>query len=213
MKQRTHCLIQIAVVALLALAGAGCGGAAEPAAEALPGDPIAPAGVVQARDAVLDFLRQGANECIPPQQAGWSTTAEAQPPAGFDVYRFASTGCLMTITVAEDVDEAAAVYHVALGDGPTGFCWQAVVGPNGRILLTGSDAQTDPTLGNPAAAYCQERGYTFEVVTLPVGGLCGVCIFEDGRQCNAWAYFHGVCTPDNAPTPAPTAVATPAVGP
>lgn len=203
MRRYTHYLSWTLAIAVLALAAAGCGGAAEPTAEATPAEPVAPAGVVQAREAVLDFLRQGANECIPPQQASWSATSEAEAPAGFDVYRFSSTGCLMTITVAEGVAESEAVYHVALGDGPTGFCWQAVVGPNGRILLTGSDAQTDPTLGNPAAAYCQEHGYAFEVVTLPTGSLCGVCVFEDGRQCNAWAYFHGACTPDNAPTAAP----------
>lgn len=89
-------------------------------------------------------------------------------------------------------------YHVALGDGPTGFCWQAVVDATGQILLTGNAAQTDPTLGNPARAYCEARGYTFEVVTRKGGDLCGMCVFDDGHVCNAWAYFHGACTAENA---------------
>ena len=69
-----------------------------------------------------------------------------------------------------------------------------------QILLTGNAAQTDPTLGNPAQAHCEERGYTYEVVTRAGGDLCGMCVFDDGRACNAWAYFHGACTVENAST-------------
>lgn len=157
---------------------------------------------MMAREAVLEFLRDGANECVPPRQAGWTMKEEPQPPAGYDVYRFESGGCMMTITTAVEPADSP-IYHVALGDGPTGFCWQAVVDANGQILLTGNAAQTDPTLGNPAQAYCEEHGYVFQVVTRPGGDLCGMCVFEDGLICNAWAYFHGACTPENAPTPEP----------
>lgn len=150
-----------------------------------------------AREAVLEFLRAGANECVPPRQAGWTMQAETDPPAGYDIYRFESGGCMMTVTVATDPGDQVH-YHVALGDGPTGFCWQAVVDATGQILLTGNAAQTDPALGNPAKAYCEERGYTFELVTRKGGDLCGMCVFDDGRACNAWAYFHGACTVENA---------------
>lgn len=188
-------------VAILAAAGAGCGGGAEPAAvNATPAATAesVPAGVLNAREAVLDFLRQGANECVPPKQAGWRLDDVPNPPDGFDVWRFLSGGCAMTITAAEAPTDAP-IYHVALGDGPTGFCWQAVVDDRGQILLTGNDAQSDPTLGNPAQAYCEQQGYTFEVVALDSGQLCGRCVFDDGRVCNAWAFFHGACTPENAP--------------
>ena len=184
---------------------AACGGATETAATGFtPTAPAGdvPAGVLKAREAVLDYLRQGANECVPPKQAGWTLDDVPNPPDGYDVYRFLSGGCAMTITTAAE-STADPIYHVALGDGPTGFCWQAVVNSMGQILLTGSEAQTDPTLGNPAKNYCEQQGYTFEVVTLRSGQLCGQCAFDNGRSCNAWAFFHGACTPDNAPTPEP----------
>ena len=173
--------------------------AVEPMAATTPTVIPAPEGVMMAREAVLAFLRDGANECVPPKQAVWTMAPEADPPAGYDVYRFESGCCMMTSTVAANpVDETH--YHVALGDGPTGFCWQAVVDATGQILLTGNAAQTDPTLGNPARAYCEARGYTYEVVTRAGGDLCGMCVFDDGRACNAWAFFHGACTVENAST-------------
>ena len=184
----------LAVVMLLF----GCGGAAvEPAAVVEPTVSAVPDGVLKAREAVLAFLRDGAHECVPPKQAGWTAEMEPEPPAGYDVYRFHSGGCMMTITVpttsAEDIH-----YHVALGDGPSGFCWQAVVDSRGQILLTGNEAQTDVTLGNPAKTHCEDQGYTYEVVTRPGGDLCGMCVFEEGLSCNAWAFFHGACSPETA---------------
>lgn len=187
----------ILAIALLALPA--CGTESETAAgdvETPPAEDI-PAGVINARESVLDFLRQGANECVPPVQAGWTPDEVVNPPDGYDVYRFLSGGCAMTITVASKATDDP-TYHVALGDGATGFCWQSVVDAQGQILLTGNAAQTDETLGNPAKAYCEQQGYTFEVVTLGSGQLCGKCVFEDGRSCNAWAFFHGACTPENA---------------
>lgn len=206
MKRGSHYLrifAAILAVLLLGTAMTACGGAPEPPAVAstAPVDD-APAGVLRARDSVLDYLRDGANECVPPKQAGWTADDVANPPDGYDVYRFLSGGCALTITTAAE-SPAEPVYHVALGDGATGFCWQAVVDDHGQILLTGSAAQTDPTLGNPARNYCQAQGFTFEMVTLASGQQCGQCTFDDGRACNAWAYFHGACTPENAPEPAP----------
>ena len=189
----------IFVLSLFVALGGCSPRAAEPTAEMEPTAVAAPEGVMTAREAVLEFLRDGANECVPPRQAGWTLQTETDPPAGYDVYRFASGGCMMTITVATDPGDQVH-YHVALGDGPTGFCWQAVVDATGQILLTGNAAQTDPTLGNPAQAHCEERGYTYEVVTRAGGDLCGMCVFDDGRACNAWAYFHGACTVENAST-------------
>lgn len=158
-----------------------------------------PEGVLVAREAVLTFLREGANECVPPENAAWTAVdRSATAPSGFDVYQFKSGECTTTITVAEN-SGAEALYHVALGDGVTGFCWQAVVDAKGNILLTGEAAQTDKTLGNPAQAYCEAQGYDFEIVTLANGSKCGKCMFDNGRSCNAWAFFHGVCTPENAP--------------
>ena len=63
------------ILALIALCAtlAACGGTTEPAATAAtPAADEAPAGVMNARESVLDFLRQGANECVPAEQAGWT---------------------------------------------------------------------------------------------------------------------------------------------
>lgn len=194
----------MAAVALL-IGAVACGGAAEPAAGGFtPTAPAdnAPEGVLMAREAVLEHLRDGVNECVPPKQATWSQDEVPNPPAGYDVYRFLSGGCAITITTSTEATEDQ-VYHVALGDGATGFCWQAVVDSRGRVILAGSEAQTDPVIGNPAKNYCEAQGYVFEMVELPSGQMCGTCTFDNGRSCNAWAFFHGACTPENAPTPEP----------
>ncbi|MFO7661017.1 MAG: DUF333 domain-containing protein [Chloroflexota bacterium] len=157
-----------------------------------------PSGVLQARESVLVFMRTSANECVPPAAAAWRVEQDENAPAGYEVYRFRSDGCTMTITQAEEQTEGMH-YHVALGDGPTGFCWQAVVDSRGEVIKTGNAAQTDPDLGNPAETYCAQQGHRFQVIDLPVGGQCGMCVFDDGRMCNAWAFFHNACTPENAP--------------
>lgn len=192
-------LLMVCLLLSIGLWLAACAGPADETVTPAPTESLVPEGVLKARDAVLAVLREGANECVPPKQASWTAEAEPEPPAGYKVYRFHSGGCRITITVPEVMGESE-VYHVALGDGPTGFCWQAVVDANGQVLLTGSAAQTDPTLGNPAKAFCEERGYTYEVVTRDSGQVCGMCVFDDSHACNAWAFFHGACTPENAST-------------
>lgn len=47
---------------------------------------------------------------------------------------------------------------------------------------------------NPAAVHCEEQGGTLEVRDEP-GGEVGYCLFDDGTECEEWAYFHGECTP------------------
>jgi putative hemolysin len=141
-------------------------------------------------------------ECVPPKQAGWTVSAVPNPPTGYEVYRFQSGGCAITITATQEMSDDM-VYHVALGDGVTGFCWQAIANDHGQVLLTGNAAQTDPTYGNPAQSFCEQNGYTYEVVTLETGQLCGQCRFDNGHVCNAWAFFHGACTLENAPTAEP----------
>jgi hypothetical protein len=155
---------------LMGIGLASCAGGANnaPAADPATATPEAPAGVLAAREAILDFMREGAMECVPPEQAGWTVSPAPNPPAGYEVYRFHSGECAMTITATQEMSDDM-VYHVALGDGVTGFCWQAIANDRGQVLLTGKAAQTDPTYGNPAKRFCEENGYTFEVVTLDSG--------------------------------------------
>ncbi|MGA1867821.1 MAG: protease inhibitor I42 family protein [bacterium] len=47
-------------------------------------------------------------------------------------------------------------------------------------------------LANPASVYCEESGGTLEFRTNDLGTY-GVCIFNDGTECEEWAFFRGEC--------------------
>ena len=129
----------------------------------------------------------------PPPGVIWETMP-GTAPQGFDVHRFDSEGCLMTVSYPlPESDET--LYHVTLHNSVTGFCWQANVDAQGAVVGTGTEAGMLPELSNAAAAYCEEQGFTYEVQDQSDGLRCGVCIFEDGKSCNAWAYFQGICSP------------------
>jgi putative hemolysin len=67
------------------------------------------------------------------------------------------------------------------------------------LLSTGCASATEEAqLANPAAVYCREQGYTLEIRTDADGGQYGVCIFPDGRECDAWAFYRGECVPVGA---------------
>jgi putative hemolysin len=187
-------LIFWGLVLLILLAGCAQTGDenVEPTAEP-PVGPNTPQEVLAARRAVLNFLREGANECVPPPGVVWESLPGAEV-TGFDVYRFDSEGCQMTVSFPLP-ETAETLYHVTLHNRETGFCWQANVDDAGDVVATGLEAGMLPELSNAAAAYCQEQGYTYEVADQSDGTKCGVCIFEDGQSCNAWAYFQGMCEP------------------
>ena len=79
------------------------------------------------------------------------------------------------------------------------------------LLLAACGAQApeptpEPAVGlpNPASAHCEEQGGTLEIRTDASGGQYGVCIFDDGSECEEWAFFRGECQPgqmDRAPEP------------
>lgn len=50
-------------------------------------------------------------------------------------------------------------------------------------------------LANPAAVYCSEQGAEYEIREHEDGGQYGVCIFDDGSECDAWDFFRGDCAP------------------
>jgi len=61
----------------------------------------------------------------------------------------------------------------------------------------------EPGLPNPASVYCEEQGGRIEVRDSE-DGQYGVCVFEDGSECDEWDFFEGECKPgdlDTAPTP------------
>lgn len=48
-------------------------------------------------------------------------------------------------------------------------------------------------IGNPAAVYCREMGYTYQTVANEDGSLRGVCQLPDENTCDAWDFLSGQC--------------------
>ena len=46
---------------------------------------------------------------------------------------------------------------------------------------------------NPAAVYCKQLGYQYEIREDEEGNEYGVCIFPDGSEVNAWDFYNGEC--------------------
>ncbi|MEW5801368.1 MAG: DUF333 domain-containing protein [bacterium] len=66
----------------------------------------------------------------------------------------------------------------------------------GRIILPWFGDQPGNTeMPNPAAVYCKDNGGTYEIRTDEKGGQYGMCIFDNGCECDAWAYYRGECQP------------------
>ena len=84
------------------------------------------------------------------------------------------------------------------------------------VLLSASCSgeQISPTsqsdMPNPAAVYCEQQGYSLEIITAADGSQQGVCVFPDGSECDEWAYFRDECKPGDSladPEAAPTSEA------
>ncbi len=64
----------------------------------------------------------------------------------------------------------------------------------GTIPSTAPGA-TGASVANPAAAFCEIRGYRLQQVVVDDGSQSAICIFPDGSQCDEWAYYRGQCGP------------------
>ncbi len=51
------------------------------------------------------------------------------------------------------------------------------------------------SLANPASVNCEQKGGKLELRQDPAGGTVGICVFQDGSECDEWAYFRGTCQP------------------
>ncbi len=64
-----------------------------------------------------------------------------------------------------------------------------------EVPVPPSENETNTTeLANPASVYCIENNGTLEMRTDELG-TSGYCIFENGAECEEWAYFRGECSP------------------
>jgi putative hemolysin len=162
-----------------------------------------PAEVLKAQEVTLDFLHEGAYALSPPRGATW-TVEQGGPdlPEGFVFYFFTSGPSVMTVSYPENVS-ADTVYHVSFGDTETSLCWQANVDARGLIQETGTASELSSGENNPAALYCEAKGYEYAIMDQPAGGQCGVCVFPDESVCKGWAYLRGQCDIGDFPSSAP----------
>ncbi len=53
--------------------------------------------------------------------------------------------------------------------------------------------EEETSLANPAAVFCQSQGYQYEIREDPEGNQYGVCVFDDGNECEEWAFYRNEC--------------------
>ena len=63
----------------------------------------------------------------------------------------------------------------------------------------GGDEDDDTGIANPASVYCEDQGGTVEIRTQDDGSQVGYCIFDDGSECEEWAYYRDECAPGDTP--------------
>ena len=51
---------------------------------------------------------------------------------------------------------------------------------------------------NPASVFCEENGGTLELRSDASSAVQGVCVFQDGSECDEWAFFHDECKPGDS---------------
>jgi len=61
-----------------------------------------------------------------------------------------------------------------------------------------SPTTTAADLPNPASVNCEQKGGELEMRTDANGGVAGICIFQDGSECDEWAFFRGECKPGDS---------------
>ena len=65
----------------------------------------------------------------------------------------------------------------------------------------GNNAQTSADMPNPASVFCEENDGKLEIRTDESGAQTGFCIFEDGSECDEWAFYRGECKPGDSLEP------------
>jgi putative hemolysin len=69
------------------------------------------------------------------------------------------------------------------------------------LMLLISACQPKVGLPNPASAYCEENDGTPEISQDEDSGQVGYCVFEDGSECEEWAFYLGECQPGDSLNP------------
>ena len=78
----------------------------------------------------------------------------------------------------------------------------------GIVAAVGCSSSEPAQIANPASVYCGEQGGDLDIRKDADGGEVGYCQFEDGSECEEWAFFRGDC--NQGEFPASTQLANPA---
>jgi putative hemolysin len=62
------------------------------------------------------------------------------------------------------------------------------------LVSVGCGPKPAPDIANPASTFCVDQGGKWESRT-ETGGEVGYCVFEDGSECEEWAFYRGQCGP------------------
>lgn len=65
------------------------------------------------------------------------------------------------------------------------------------ISVTACSAEK-ANIPNPASVFCEENGGTVDIRTNEDGSQVGYCLFEDGSECEEWAYYRNECKPGDS---------------
>ena len=113
-----------------------------------------------------------------------------------DALSFGVIGATEMACLEDGVMDQEQRYFAALA-GVSGFALA-----QDRLQLLSDDGQSVLTyvipeagIANPASVYCEEQGGRLEIRTDADGGQVGICVFDDGSECEEWAFFRGECAP------------------
>jgi len=63
----------------------------------------------------------------------------------------------------------------------------------GQSKASGVASSPSVTMKNPAAVYCTDLGYEYQIVDHADGSQDGLCHLPDGSTCSAWDFLRGQC--------------------
>lgn len=69
------------------------------------------------------------------------------------------------------------------------------------LIVNVSAAESAPEMVDPAAVFCRQHGYTYEIRAYADGSRKGFCILPNGLECDGFAFLNGVCPPASSAAP------------
>ena len=73
------------------------------------------------------------------------------------------------------------------------------VGKDNQNKNTENTASENAQIANPASTYCIEQGGNSAIIETEAG-QAGICKFNDGSECDEWAFFRKECKAGDKPT-------------